>query len=382
MDTKRKKILFLFNRSPFLYEKRNDRHQFQIYSELKDHYETKILTFENDFDNSFEQIAIKRDNNKYLKILYFLLKAQSPRLTHFRSKKFDYTLSKLLESFKPDFIYVEHLLMMQYVVDKNLSGKIVFFNDESNLFIESKKIRGNFYQRLRNIGLSKFEIVACNKADYIFNITKDEKEFLENVYGYRNTFTIPCGVDTNYFIFNWEPTKPKSILFIGDYDHYPNRAAVKILVSKIFPQINRDDVKLILVGRNTHRIHKYSKQGIEIFTDVNDIRKFYRSSSIFVAPIFSGAGMRIKILEAASCGIPIVMTSIGNFGINLRNKDEVFIEDTVDCIIKRVKYLMNQQGLEKTEKMRKLARDRIVKNFNEKLIKQHIKDEFKKLDGK
>ncbi|MCW8961178.1 MAG: hypothetical protein OQK29_06410, partial [Ignavibacteriaceae bacterium] len=167
----KKKILFLFYRSPLNFETSNDKRQFITYSALKEKYEVKILTF-GELDVHNDQVDIvefKRSSLK--KIFNFLIKLQSPRLTHYQSQKFYGLLIKILNSFQPDVIYVEHLLMMQYVVKLRTNAKIIFFNDESNLYVEENNLRGNFYQKIRNIGLAKLELEACKKADFILTIT-------------------------------------------------------------------------------------------------------------------------------------------------------------------------------------------------------------------
>ena len=135
-----KKILFLFYRSPLNFEKSNDKRQFIIYSALKEQNEIKILTFgEVDVHNDEEDV-VELKHPALKKIFNLLIKLQSPRLTHYKSQKFYGLLIKILNSFQPDVIYVEHLLMMQYVVKLKTNAKIIFFNDESNLYVDENNL--------------------------------------------------------------------------------------------------------------------------------------------------------------------------------------------------------------------------------------------------
>ncbi len=65
-----------------------------------------------------------------------------------------------------------------------------------------------------------------------------------------------------------------------------------------------------------------------MFDNVKDVREFYWNSTIFIAPIFYGGGLRTKLLEAAACGIPIVISSLANNGFNFEDGNELIIAKT------------------------------------------------------
>jgi len=301
-------------------------------------------------------------------------------LTHYQSQKFYFLLIKILNSFQPDVIYVEHLLMMQYVVNLKTNVKVVFFNDESNLYVDENNLRGSNYQNIRNIGLAKFEIEACKKADFIITITEDEENYLKQK-NYENVFSIPYGVDPNFFSFNWKMPKEKSILFLGDFSHYPNRQAARILVQKIFPDLQGLGVRLIIVGRNLIRIKNLNKGSIEFFENVKDVRPYYYNASVLVAPIFSGAGMRVKILEAALCGIPLIISPAANLGINLVDSEEALICKSVKEFQMTLKNFFSSKFERKIDIMRKNAQQKVAEQFNETILKEKILDLFNRIDN-
>src|SRR5262249_25800698 len=64
---------------------------------------------------------------------------------------------------------------------------------------------------------------------------------------------------------------------------------------------------------------------------VDDLRPLYARSSAVVAPIFWGSGVRIKLLEALACGLPIVTTALAAEGIDLRHEQSaLFAERPAD----------------------------------------------------
>jgi glycosyltransferase involved in cell wall biosynthesis len=371
MKNKNKRILFLLYRSPFSSNRTNDRRQFLIYSVLKEYYDSKILTFGNSLSVTNEQVVVQLFPSKIKKILNFLFRLKSPRLTHYYSKDYKSIFSNILKSFKPDIIYVEHILMMQYLLKLNITAKIVFYNDESNLYVNKKNVRGNYYQRIRNIGLSNLEVKALKKSNIALCITEEECHFLRSK-GFDNIFNIQYGVDLSKFPFDWSSPVQHSILFLGDFSHYPNRDALQILANKIFPKTVKYQSKLKVVGRNTDRIKKYYVQGMEIYDNVDDVRNYYKNATVFVAPIFVGAGLRVKILEAALCGIPLIITPLANLGINLIHGKEAFICGTTSEIITTLIRFLNGEFRNEIDRMRVSAREKVIEKFNEETVKQKL----------
>ena len=376
----KKKILFLFYRTPFNCVGSNDRRQYLIFSTLSEKFDTKILAFGEVNQHSDKQQIIWLKNFKLKKIINFLLKLQSPRITHYYSKEFNESLVENLKTYQPDLIYVEHLLMMQYVLNIETSAKIIFFNDESNLFVDAKKLRNNLYERIRNFGLARMDLEACKRADFVFVITKEEGKFLESN-GIQNIATIPYGIDTNHFSFNWQRPESKSILFLGDFSHPPNRVAVKLLCKRILPSLSDHNVNLKIVGRNIHRVEKYFSGKIDVYKDVEDVRPFYWNSSVFVAPVISGAGLRVKILEAALSGIPLIITSLANLGIDLISNEEAFICNSIEQIIQNLEEYFVAKKDDRFDQMRQSARNKIIKNFDERVVKNIIINSFEKISN-
>ena len=367
----KKKILFLFYRSPHNHQLSNDQRQSLIYSTLKDNFKVKILTFGNQNLQSEEQDVVLLRKSNTEKIFKFLFRLQSPRLTHYFSQEFKNLFEELLVNFKPDFIYVEHLLMMQYVMNITINSKIIFFNDESNLYIKEKNLRGSFYQKLRNSGLATLETEACKKAEVVLTITEDEENYLRQK-GYKNVFTIPYGIDKNYFAFNWKQPEKKNIMFLGDFSHYPNRKAIKFLINHIIPNLSDIGVSFKIVGRNTDSIKNLLSGSVEVFDDVPEVRPYLYNSSVFAAPIFAGAGLRVKILEAALCGVPLVISPIANLGINFVDKEEAFICNSKLEFNEVLRNLFSSKYDDTIDSMRLNARNKIVSKFDERIVKEKI----------
>ena len=315
----KKKLLAIYYRPPLLGLPQNSFGQYYILKVLETIYEIRTLSFQPPVDLNISGDYLRPEFSRSKKLFNLFFKQRSPHLTHYFTNEMAQLYNNAIKEFEPDLIYVDNIVMMQYPIKYKTSSKIWFFDDDSRLFNNKIRPKNNFIEKIRNTGLEKFELKAIEKSDKTFCITAEETSLLRSK-GFDNIYTLPYPIDNNIYFYNWEPLKDKfNVLFVGDFSHPPNREAAKIITREFYPVLDKNDIIITIVGRNISKIRKYLKRcnNIEIFENTRDVREFYWKSSLFIAPIFSGAGMRIKILEAAACGIPILMTDIANLGINL-----------------------------------------------------------------
>jgi len=144
--------------------------------------------------------------------------------------------------------------------------------------------------------------------------------------------TIPNGVDENFLervdAYNYD--KP-TILFVGSFDHAPNIYAARVLLNEIIPAVcgRVKDAMFAFVGRNPPLwiIENSFKTSTRIFGNVKDVRPFIAGADVAVAPIYHGSGTRIKILEYMALGKPVVSTSKGVEGLDVKDEESVLIRD-------------------------------------------------------
>lgn len=359
-----KRILAIYTRPPLLGLPQNSYGQFYILQALQKYYQVKILSFRSSQPTKINDEYFDVNNSVLNKIFNLIFRAKSTRYTHYSTNEFHRAFDHQIINYKPDIIYVDNLLMMQYALKMSLKLEIWFFDDESQLFIYGNRLRKNVKELLRNIGLKRFELKSLSLTKRVFCITHEETIYLQGL-GIPKVETVPYPVDDNYFCYNWKPYTGKfKILFVGDFAHYPNKEAVKIISKKIYPHFNNDKYEFLIVGRNIDRIKKYLCPNIKIYEDVDDIRNFYWESSLFLAPIYSGGGLRIKILEAASCGLPIVMSPLANLGINLENSNEVLLAERIEDFIEIIDHVSSVERLKVLTQISLMANKKIKSSFS------------------
>jgi glycosyltransferase involved in cell wall biosynthesis len=122
------------------------------------------------------------------------------------------------------------------------------------------------------------------------------------------------------------------VVFSGNFEYHPNVDAVAWLASAVWPEIRRQcpDLRLRLVGRGENFIRHLLPSGldIEITGPVEDARAAIARARIVIAPLRSGSGTRIKILEAWAAGRPVVATSLAAEGLKCRDNSNIIIANS------------------------------------------------------
>ncbi len=141
---------------------------------------------------------------------------------------------------------------------------------------------------------------------------------------------------------------PRTLMFVGKMDYFPNLDGVKFLVEKIWPHIHAlhgDSVQLHLVG--SHPPSSFQPENIPgIIFDRNraDIVPVYKDASVCLVPIRSGGGTRVKILEAFALGRPVVSTTIGAEGLAVEHNRHLLIADEPDAFVRACTTLLNDKA--------------------------------------
>jgi glycosyltransferase involved in cell wall biosynthesis len=168
--------------------------------------------------------------------------------------------------------------------------------------------------------------------------------------GSREIAVVPNGVDTDYFTPENQPKK-YDLLFIGNLSYLPNKNAVNYLVTEILPLLlkQRPDISINIAGADTPPdIFKLAGANVHISGFVPDIRDVYSSARIFVAPLFTGAGLQNKILEAMSMQLPCITTSVVNGSLNAIDQQQILIANDATEFAKQILNLLAHEMLQTT----------------------------------
>lgn len=124
-------------------------------------------------------------------------------------------------------------------------------------------------------------------------------------------------------------------LFLGNLSYYPNHDAVVWFCSAILPLIRQRTsipFEVDIAGRNAPENSEMLvvQAGARFVGGVPDVAPLYAAAHAVIAPLRTGGGSRIKILEAFSYGRPVITTPAGIEGIEAVNGHDVLIRESAE----------------------------------------------------
>ncbi|MGH8053021.1 MAG: glycosyltransferase [Stenotrophomonas sp.] len=138
------------------------------------------------------------------------------------------------------------------------------------------------------------------------------------------------------------------LLFVGGYQHHPNQEAIAWLSEKIMPLLRKrlPGVVLHLVGEMPEPdAARLRADDIVVHGHVPSIEPFLQRSRINLAPLLSGAGVKGKINQAMSHGLPVVATTIAAEGMFLQHRENALIADSAEDFATQVVELYQDAAL-------------------------------------
>jgi len=157
---------------------------------------------------------------------------------------------------------------------------------------------------------------------------------------------IPNGVDLPEHGF--DDSRARRLVYAGAPTYSANIEAVRWFASEVLPRLDGGalDVRLHVTGGHAGiDIRGLADAGIVFEGHVADIRRFVASSAVAVVPLLSGGGTRLKILEAMAMGTPVVSTSKGAEGLDVRHGEHLLIADGGSAFARAVGQLLEDAAL-------------------------------------
>jgi len=216
--------------------------------------------------------------------------------------------------------------------------------------IEKNLLKKLYLYHLEN-RLEKFENSLYNRFDYIYAVTPRDKEMFIKKFGVKKPIIIvPTGIDIPKSDFVLNPDN-NSIFHLGALEWMPNQQGLLWFIDKVWPIIvlKYPDLKFHIAGRNAPSwlVKHFNKPNIIYHGEIEDAYSFICNSGIMIVPILSGGGMRVKIVEGMALGKPIVSTSIGAEGLDVKDGEDILIADTAYLFAAKICELVENKELAK-----------------------------------
>ena len=354
-----------------------------------------------------------------LQAFFNLFSNRSFHVERFISDDYKIKLKEILLHEQFDIVQFEMIYMSPYleIVKQYSSAKTILraHNIEHKIWERIAETTKNPLKRFYLLHLAKrlknYELAILNKFDGIATISDVDAEFyrqfavpchkpedqnstflkpknirtgegnglLASKTGFHIT-TIPFGIDLSKY-----PLKPKlegltTLFSIGAMNWIPNAEGIHWFLESVWPHVTKrfPDLQYYIAGREMPEwMIKSSYRNVIIEGEVEDALQFMQDHSLMIVPLFSGSGIRIKIIEGMALGKAIISTSIGAEGIGYQHMKNILIADSPSGFIEMISAFIKNKSLSKD--LGKNARHLIETEYNQDTIIQNLLAFYQKI---
>lgn len=220
------------------------------------------------------------------------------------------------------------------------------------------------------------ELAAYAGADLIIAVTEEDRRLLAECLPGKALAVIP---NIHAMPARSEPKDrtPGRMMFVGGFKHQPNVDAVGHFCAAILPRIHAEapTATLVIAGSDPPpSVSALARDRIEVLGYVPDLSPLLRSAAILVAPLRYGAGLKGKVGEAMSFGVPVVTTSVGAEGFGIESGTDAIVADDPAGFAAAVVLLLRDPALATRigEHGRALVRQKLSEDVVATLIRETV----------
>jgi GT2 family glycosyltransferase len=287
-----------------------------------------------------------------------------------------------------DILQLEYTSLIQYAGRFERLASVIF---EHDIYFQSLS-RG--LAQKKGIVLAKasveylralhYELSHLPDCDQVQVCTRENREFLASFLprpAAQIQAGLRAGIHASRLAFHAGEREPGSMLFVGSFRHTPNVEAIEWFVKRVLPRIveRKPEARLLVAGSDPppHGLFAKTTRAVELLGFVEDIRTELARREVFVCPILSGSGVRVKLLEAFASGIPVVSTSVGAEGLARTDGEFCALADDPEDFANKVLDILNcpQQARAMAER----ARTEVESNWDMPVLTQKLEQSYRQV---
>ena len=299
-------------------------------------------------------------------------------------------ISKLLDQEHFDVIHAETFYVMPHIPQTKIPIVLVEQTIEYNVykhFVNSLPLylRLLLYFDVDIFKLKHWERFYWKKANIVVAVSSPDEKIIKKEEAGIKTSIIPNCVGDEMIapVLEKKDIKKPVIFFQGNFFWLQNVEAAKFLIEKIYPPLmkNNPNISIVIAGQNAKKIGFIKKTNIKIVDiasdDVKTVKELFQEATLFIAPIFGPGGTRLKILAAMGSGIPVIATSTGVEGLDVKDQEHILIAHSPSQFVKEIIDVLSNKLLYK--KIQKNAYFLVKEKYQWRTIAQTLESVYKNL---
>ena len=328
-----------------------------------------ILKTSSLISKTFKQIVFKK-NMKFnlINFIISIIKNTSYQASRFYDHQIQKYIQDSIDTRKYKIIIFESIFACIYLKKLDIPNdtKTIFraHNIEHKIWLDlaNSNCFKKLLYRLLASQIKKMELSIPKSINYILTLSLNDEKFFHELFP-KKTYNLPV----HFTIKNHKTQKIKNSIFhLGAMDWKPNAEGVKWFLNQVAPLINQK-TRIYIAGKGMgSKYNIYKKDNILIEGEIKDANDYIANKEILFVPIFSGSGIRIKILEAMSMGIPVISTKHGAVGIPYVNGHNILIANTAQDFSKAINKLVSDKKL--AQKIGNNGKKIVQKYFSEDCV--------------
>lgn len=255
-------------------------------------------------------------------------------------------------------------------------------NDEARFFSElSKSSQNLLVKAFHRLEAARFRWLSPGimaRCDALWFVS--DYELKEHIKAYPNdstkSFFVPPRIEVNKM--GRQSLQGQKVLFVGTLALANNARGVEWYVSHIHSSLcDIPGYGFVVAGNTRGDSNKdviklaRSRPNISLYENPKDLQSLYSDAAVFVNPVFRGAGLKIKNIDAIRAGMPVVTTSNGVEGSGLVHGEHLMVADSAQSFEACIRRLLNDKGMAKN--LAAAAQDFLAREYDqERLLRAHF----------
>ncbi len=294
--------------------------------------------------------------------------AFSPLL--YRSRRLAARLADSVAASRPAWIVAHSYHVAATALDSDVPVWVDFHNVDSEIWRRmGERAAGlaGVFLRAQAPRVARVERDVAGRAAGASCVSERDARALSAA-GPASVCVVRNGVDLDRYAFRAEPSPEERIFFVGDLSWPPNAEGIRWFCEKIWPLVARrsPSARMEVLGRGADaglsRLLRNPPERVAFLGEGDDTRPHWSRAAVAVVPLLAGGGTRLKILEAAACGVPVVSTPIGAEGLDFVPGEEILLASGAEDFAGAVAGLLADAGARRSQAA--AARRRVERQYD------------------